>query len=53
MSNELEKSQPYFVVFAPDNAAFAAFLEASNTSAEAILASPDLYGILANHAIAG
>jgi len=40
-------------VFAPDNAAFTAFLEKSGMTAEQILASPDLAGILGNHVVAG
>jgi uncharacterized surface protein with fasciclin (FAS1) repeats len=47
------KSVPYFTVFAPDNAAFAAFLVLSGLTMEQILASPDLKTILANHVVQG
>jgi len=42
-----------FTVFAPTNAAFAAALEALGITAEELLASPDLAGILTYHVVAG
>uniref|UniRef100_A0A7S0SLI9 FAS1 domain-containing protein n=1 Tax=Mantoniella antarctica TaxID=81844 RepID=A0A7S0SLI9_9CHLO len=50
--DDLVAGGPY-TVFAPDNAAFTAFLEKSGMTAEQILASPDLAGILGNHVVAG
>ena len=42
-----------FTVFAPTNDAFAAALEALGITAEDLLASPDLGGILTYHVVAG
>ncbi len=42
-----------FTVFAPTNAAFEAALEALGITAEELLASPDLAGILTYHVVAG
>lgn len=42
-----------FTVFAPTNEAFAAALEALGITAEELLASPDLAGILTYHVVAG
>lgn len=42
-----------FTVFAPTNDAFAAALEALGITAEELLASPDLAGILTYHVVAG
>ncbi|MDF1521737.1 MAG: fasciclin domain-containing protein [Trueperaceae bacterium] len=42
-----------FTVFAPTNDAFAAALEALGITAEELLASPDLGGILTYHVVAG
>jgi transforming growth factor-beta-induced protein len=42
-----------FTVFAPTDAAFAAALEALGLTAEELLASPDLSGILTYHVVAG
>jgi hypothetical protein len=41
------------MVFAPVDTAFAAFLKANDLTAEEALASPDLFGTLANHVVAG
>lgn len=42
-----------FTVFAPTNEAFAAALEALGITADELLASPDLAGILTYHVVAG
>ena len=42
-----------FTVFAPTNEAFAAALQALGITAEELLASPDLAGILTYHVVAG
>ena len=50
---ETLSSEGPFTVFAPTNDAFAAALEALGISAEELLASPDLGGILTYHVVAG
>jgi len=45
--------RPYFTVFAPDDAAFAAFLAETGKTPEEVLASPDLRETIANHILAG
>jgi len=48
-----ESPSPYLAVFAPNNAAFAAFLTASGLTAEQLLTSPTLAATISNHVIPG